>query len=77
MASEKDQLLQVRHQYPGWRLWASRRGELMCATWQRPLTREEAWQGLSRTLIEDDLPSLLAKLQEQEAKRQACTPLSL
>jgi hypothetical protein len=62
--------------WPGWHLWHSRRGELACATRRQPLTSEEVWRGLSRTLIENDVPTLVAKLQEQEAKRRAYAPLT-
>lgn len=61
-------LEQAAERWPDWKLWQSRNGGLVCATRHRTLSRDELYEGLSQTLIEDDLPSLIRKLSEQDEK---------
>lgn len=61
-------LEQAAERWPDWKLWHSRNGGLVCATRHRSLSRDEMYVGLDRTLIENDLPSLVQKLTEQEEK---------
>jgi len=57
--------------YPGWRLWHSRTGALVCATRLRPLTEEELLADLHMTLMADDLPALAEELHAQTAREAA------
>ncbi|MEO3785880.1 hypothetical protein ABGB12_21335 [Actinocorallia sp. B10E7] len=58
-------------QYPGWRLWHSRTGGLVCATRLRHLTEEELSAELHMTLMADDLPALAEELHTQTAREAA------
>lgn len=58
-------LEQLADQYPDYKMWLSEHGELVCATRRRRMTDAE-WYGRSwQTLIENDVPTLAAKLAEQ------------
>jgi hypothetical protein len=59
----------LAEQWPGWYFWRSTStGGIphgWCATYERPLTREQQWAGMSRTLVADNPESLVAQLRRQ------------
>lgn len=68
-------LYQAAGHWPDWKLWFSRNGDLACATRRRTLSRDEMRAGLDPTLIENDVPSLIQRLTEQDEKaRTVCPP---
>ena len=60
-------------EFPGWHVWRSTNRGMpsgWCATREEPLTREEQWAGMSRTLVEDSPEALAARLRDQ-AERES------
>jgi hypothetical protein len=62
---------QAAERWPDWSLWHSRNGALVCATRRRTLSHDEMYAGLDRTLIENDVASLVRRLTEQDEKERA------
>lgn len=56
-------------QWPGWYVWRSTsEGDMpngWCATHEAPLTREQEWAGVYRTLVENNPEALVAQLRRQ------------
>lgn len=57
--------------YPGWRLWRSRNGALVCATRLRTLSEAELLADLHMTLMAEDLVDLAEELHAQTAREAA------
>lgn len=59
----------LTEQWPDWYVWRSTSIGGMpsgwCATHKTPLTREQEWMGMSRTLVEDNPEALVAQLHRQ------------
>jgi hypothetical protein len=67
--AEQDALATLAETFPGYHLWRSRDGggnpASYCATRTRPLSREEVWAGLFRTLIAASPEELRSQLARQ------------
>jgi hypothetical protein len=58
--------------YPEWRVWLSRHGELWNATRIRDLPSDKGWK-LDRTLVRDSAPQLAAALAAQRELERTAT----
>lgn len=59
---------ELAEDFPGWHIWRSTNRGIpsgWCATREQPLTRDQEWVGMSRTLIEDNPEALVAQLRDQ------------
>jgi hypothetical protein len=58
----------LAEEWPGWHVWRSTNRGIpsgWCATRKEPLTHDQAWAGMSRTLVEDTPEALVAELRRQ------------
>jgi hypothetical protein len=63
-------------EWPGWRLWPSKRGEMACATRRRTLTAREAHAGLAPTLVANTVADLVRQLGEQAETERTLGPVA-